>query len=100
MRESSFSGQELQTLLKSFPRRMADFSKGRLVVVGDIGLDEYVLGDVRRISPEAPVPVLEVQTEDARLGLASNVAQNVASLGGVAHMVAVVGEDGAADTLR
>src|ERR1700722_14577182 len=96
MRESSFSGPELQSLLKSFPRRIADLPKGRLIVVGDIGLDEYVLGDVRRISPEAPVPVLEVQTQDARLGLAANVAQNVCSLGGVAHLVAVVGQDAAA----
>src|ERR1700722_15105381 len=100
MRESSFSGPELQSLLKSFPRRIADLPKGRLIVVGDVGLDEYVMGDVRRISPEAPVPVLEVQSQDSRLGLAANVAQNVASLGGEAWLVAVGGEDAAADDLR
>lgn len=58
------------------------------------------MGDVRRISPEAPVPVLEVQSDDQRLGLSANVAQNVASLGGVAQMVAVVGSDTAAEKLR
>jgi len=72
----------------------------RLIVVGDIGLDEYVHGDVRRISPEAPVPVVEVQSQDARLGLVGNVAQNVASLGGTPLLVAVVGADGAAEDLR
>jgi bifunctional ADP-heptose synthase (sugar kinase/adenylyltransferase) len=48
------------------------------LILGDVGLDEYVLGQVRRISPEAPVPVLNVDQEDLRLGLSANVAQNVA----------------------
>ena len=75
--------------------------KGRQVlIVGDLGLDQYVLGEVRRISPEAPVPVLEVKTEDRRLGLATNVAQNVASLGGIPLLVGVVGADPAADELK
>lgn len=100
MKESRIEGDELKSLLKSLPRRIENLPKARLIVVGDIGLDEYVLGDVRRISPEAPVPVLEVQQQDSRLGLAANVAQNVASLGGVAHLVAVVGHDGAADELK
>jgi D-glycero-beta-D-manno-heptose-7-phosphate kinase len=95
----------------STERRMAEYApyilqhlddlKGReVLIVGDVGLDEYVLGPVRRISPEAPVPVVEVETEESRLGLAANVAQNVASLGGTARLIAVVGRDGAADTLR
>lgn len=71
-----------------------------VLIVGDIGLDEYVLGDVRRISPEAPVPVVEVDREEARLGLAANVAQNIASLGGVPRLVAVVGNDASAESLR
>src|SRR6478736_6579081 len=99
MKESRIEGEPLKALLKSFPQRIERLPKVRLIVVGDIGLDEYVLGDVRRISPEAPVPVLEVQSQDSRLGLAANVAQNVASLGGIAHLVAVVGADGAADDL-
>ncbi len=92
-------------------RRMAEYApyilqhlpdlRGReVLIVGDVGLDEYVLGPVRRISPEAPVPVVEVETEESRLGLAANVAQNVASLGGVASLIAVVGRDAAADSLR
>ncbi len=100
MKQSRIEGEPLKVLLKSFPRRMESLPKVRLIVVGDIGLDEYVLGEVRRISPEAPVPVLEVQTQDSRLGLAANVAQNVASLGGEALLVAVVGQDSAADVLR
>lgn len=100
MKESRIEGDQLKALLKSFPRRMESLPKSKLIVIGDIGLDEYVLGDVRRISPEAPVPVLEVQSQDSRLGLAANVAQNVASLGGVAYLVAVVGDDAAAGELR
>jgi len=91
---------DMTSFLKSLPERLSQLEGRRLMVIGDIGLDEYVMGDVRRISPEAPVPVLEVQNEDQRLGLAANVAQNVASLGGVAHMLAVVSKDGAADVLR
>ena len=75
--------------------------RGReVLIVGDVGLDEYVLGQVRRISPEAPVPVVEVESEETRLGLAANVAQNIASLGGVPRLIAVVGRDAAADQLR
>jgi rfaE bifunctional protein kinase chain/domain len=100
MNQSSIGPAQLKGLLKTFPSRIEHLSKGRILVVGDIGLDEYVLGDVRRISPEAPVPVLEVQSQDSRLGLAANVAQNVASLGGQAFLVAVVGQDAAAEELR
>ncbi len=75
--------------------------RGReVLIIGDVGLDQYVLGPVRRISPEAPVPIVEVESEESRLGLAANVAQNVASLGGRARLIAVVGQDGAADQLR
>lgn len=100
MNQSSIASAQLKALLLSFPARIKTLPKGRLIVVGDIGLDEYVLGEVRRISPEAPVPVLEVQSQDSRLGLAANVAQNVASLGGEAYLVAVVGHDAAAEELR
>lgn len=71
-----------------------------ILVVGDVGLDEYLWGDVRRISPEAPVPVVEVSQQDYRVGLAANVAQNVSSLGGAALMLAVVGEDSTSQNLR
>lgn len=80
--------------------RHGDLKGKEILIVGDVGLDEYVLGQVRRISPEAPVPVVEVDSEECRLGLSANVAQNVASLGGVPKMVAVVGRDATADQLR
>jgi rfaE bifunctional protein kinase chain/domain len=100
MKESRIEGEQLKALLKSLPGRIQALPASKLIVIGDIGLDEYVLGDVRRISPEAPVPVLEVQGTDMRLGLAANVAQNVASLGGQAFLVAVVGADTAAEDIR
>jgi rfaE bifunctional protein kinase chain/domain len=72
----------------------------KVLVVGDICLDEYVLGQVRRISPEAPVPLLEVEEEDSRLGMSGNVAQNITSLGGIPYLVSVVGNDVSAETLK
>ncbi|MGZ3775564.1 MAG: D-glycero-beta-D-manno-heptose-7-phosphate kinase [Pseudobdellovibrionaceae bacterium] len=88
--------QEKQLLLNQI-----QFLKGKkILIIGDVGLDEYVLGQVRRISPEAPVPVLEVEEEDMRLGLAANVAQNVVSLGGEAMLVSVVGDDTGANLLK
>lgn len=80
--------------------KISALQKGRVLIVGDVGIDEYILGDVRRISPEAPVPILEVDREDVRLGLAANVAQNVVSLGGQPFVVSVVGQDSGADRLR
>lgn len=65
----------------------------KILIVGDVGLDEYVLGEVRRISPEAPVPVVEVESEDMRLGLSANVAQNVKAMGGEPLLVSVIGRD-------
>ena len=100
MIETRIEGEQLTALLTAFVSRIEALPRARLIVVGDVGLDEYVLGEVRRISPEAPVPVLEVESQDARLGLAANVAQNVASLGGEAFLVGVVGQDAAADDLR
>jgi len=72
----------------------------KILIVGDVGLDEYILGEVRRISPEAPVPVLEAEKEDLRLGLSANVAQNVRSMGGIPLLVSVVGKDVGADHLN
>ena len=63
------------------------------MIIGDAILDGYVWGDVKRISPEAPVPVFETTTEKTGCGGAANVAQNVASLGGNATLVGVIGED-------
>jgi D-beta-D-heptose 7-phosphate kinase/D-beta-D-heptose 1-phosphate adenosyltransferase len=73
---------------------------GRVLVLGDVMLDEFLWGRVARISPEAPVPVVQVQRQSYHLGGAGNVACNLRSLGGEAVVVGVIGEDPAARTLR
>ncbi|MDE0634550.1 MAG: PfkB family carbohydrate kinase [Candidatus Poribacteria bacterium] len=65
----------------------------RVMVIGDIIVDEYVWGDVNRISPEAPVPVFEMTEEKTSCGGAANVAQNIVSLGGKAQLIGVIGKD-------
>ena len=77
-----------------------DFSPARVLVVGDVMLDRYWFGDVSRISPEAPVPVARITKTEHRAGGAANVARNIAALGGQAALLAVCGEDDAADTLE
>ena len=74
-------------------------SQVRLLVVGDVMLDRYWFGEVSRISPEAPVPVVKVQRMEERLGDAANVARNAASLGAVSALLSVVGDDEAGRTL-
>jgi len=71
-----------------------------VVIVGDAMLDVYLRGDVDRISPEAPVPVVRVRDRRLALGGAANVAQNVAAMGAGCDLVAVVGDDAAGTTLR
>src|SRR4051794_1006865 len=76
---------------------LSSFNGKTVIVAGDIMLDEFVWGKVRRISPEAPVPVIEVIEETYRLGGAANVAANIRALGGKALPIGVVGRDRAAD---
>ena len=71
----------------------AQFAKTNLLVVGDVMLDRYWFGDSDRISPEAPVPVVQVSKVDERLGGAANVARNVAALGANTTILGVIGED-------
>lgn len=71
-----------------------------VLVVGDAMLDQYWFGDVDRVSPEAPVPVVHVKREEFRLGGAANVALNIASLGGSATLLSVVGPDAPATRIR
>jgi len=66
---------------------------GRVLCVGDVMLDRFVYGDVDRISPEAPIPVLRVRRETAMLGGAGNVVRNLVALGCQPHFLAVVGDD-------
>ena len=72
----------------------------RVLVVGDVMLDRYWFGDVERISPEAPVPVVRVARTDDRLGGAANVARNVAALGAAASLIGVIGADEPGDCVR
>ncbi|MGS1003156.1 D-glycero-beta-D-manno-heptose-7-phosphate kinase [Burkholderia glumae] len=65
----------------------------RVLVVGDVMLDRYWFGNVNRISPEAPVPVVHVQRQEERLGGAANVARNIVTLGAAAGLLCVVGTD-------
>ncbi|HLN98692.1 MAG TPA: D-glycero-beta-D-manno-heptose-7-phosphate kinase [Pyrinomonadaceae bacterium] len=72
----------------------------RIVVLGDVMLDEFVWGDVTRISPEAPVPVVDIRRESVHLGGAANVLANIVALGAQACVVGVVGDDTAGGRLR
>jgi D-glycero-beta-D-manno-heptose-7-phosphate kinase len=74
--------------------------KAKLLVVGDVMLDRYWFGDVNRISPEAPVPVVRVGRTEERLGGAANVARNIAAIGAGASLLSVVGEDEAAARIQ
>jgi len=69
------------------------FAKCRILVVGDLMLDRYLWGSVSRISPEAPVPVVEINKEEHLLGGAANVAKNIAALGGKVKLAGVIGKD-------
>lgn len=79
---------------------LAKFKDKRILVLGDVMLDQYVWGRVERISQEAPVPVLEAQSDEMRLGGAANAALNIRSLGGIPLLVGVVGSDSAASELK
>lgn len=72
----------------------------RIIVLGDVMLDEFVWGDVTRISPEAPVPVVDIRRESVHLGGAANVLANLLALGARASVIGVVGHDSAGERLR
>jgi rfaE bifunctional protein kinase chain/domain len=79
------------------PERLDSILRGlagkRVAVLGDLMLDRYFWGTVRRISPEAPVPVVEVESEQVRFGGAANVANNIQALGGIPVLIGLVGKD-------
>ena len=83
-----------------FAQLLARAAERRIVVVGDAMLDVYLTGDVDRISPEAPVPVVRVRERRHALGGACNVAQNVIAIGCRCDLVAAVGMDSSGETLR
>lgn len=79
---------------------LAQFPRTRILVIGDVGLDHFVWGDVERISPEAPVPVVHVNKEHDMPGAAANVALNVAALDAHATIVGIMGNDAHGTRLR
>ena len=82
-------------------RYVAEFSRLRVLCVGDIMVDRYVYGRVSRVSAEAPIPIMTHRGENVMLGAVGNVARNVAALGGQARIIAIVGDDeGAREVAR
>jgi D-beta-D-heptose 7-phosphate kinase/D-beta-D-heptose 1-phosphate adenosyltransferase len=90
---SQLTKNRASEILKSLPDRY-------VVVLGDVMLDEFVWGDVTRISPEAPVPVVDVRRESVHLGGAANVLANLVALGARGAVVGVVGKDGPGERLQ
>ncbi|MCX8034235.1 MAG: D-glycero-beta-D-manno-heptose-7-phosphate kinase [Thermodesulfovibrio sp.] len=84
---------KLQKLFKNF-------SQKKILVIGDIILDRYIFGKVSRISPEAPVPIVEVYEESYRLGGAANVANNIIALGGKVYISGIIGKGSAGKIIR
>ncbi len=83
-----------------FEKRLTEIGQQTILCIGDLMLDDFVYGDVSRISPEAPAPVIRVSREDVIVGGAGNVARNVASLGAKCLFVGVIGDDVAGTILR
>ncbi len=79
--------------MKEVSKVLKNFTQKNILVLGDIMLDHYIWGRVERISPEAPVPVLDMQREEFRLGGAANVAMNLKALGANVHLCGVIGDD-------
>ena len=78
---------------------LPEYSQSNVMIIGDVMLDRYWYGPTGRISPEAPVPVVKVENNEERPGGAANVAMNIASLGGHAHIIAMTGDDEPAQVL-
>ena len=74
------------------------FPHGKIAVIGDLMLDKYIIGQVERISPEAPIPVVSVRQERWALGGAANVAANISTLAGDAYLFGVLGKDASGET--
>src|ERR1700690_4363536 len=83
-----------------FSRIISSFKNKKILIIGDVILDRYIFGKVSRISPEAPVPVVDVVRESFLLGGAANVANNIIALGGKVTVAGVIGKDRAGDVVR
>jgi rfaE bifunctional protein kinase chain/domain len=109
MAKKSGTGAPLRTWVELSPARwnekrltdaLSAFDGKKILVVGDVGVDRYTEGRVERISPEAPVPILQVTGEKHKLGLAANVADNIQAVGGTPMLVGLVGTDSGGETFR
>ena len=80
-------------MISSLPNIFPDFSKLNILIVGDVMIDRYWRGRVQRISPEAPVPIVELERTEDRLGGAANVALNIKSLSATPYLFSVIGDD-------
>ncbi len=85
--------------ISTLQKCLAGFKTKKLLVIGDLILDEFIWGKVRRISPEAPVPIVEVESEDLRLGGSANVVNNLTALGCKVSLCGVIGKDDNGDKL-
>jgi len=86
--------------MENFQELFKKFSSIKLGVIGDVMLDTYIWGEVERISPEAPVPIVSLKNKEHRIGGAGNVALNLQSLGAKAFVLSVTGEDADAEKLN
>src|SRR5207249_11651091 len=85
--------------MNRLPSILEKFRDVHLLVVGDLMLDRFIWGEVERLSPEAPVPVLRVVSENASLGGAANVIHNIRTLGGRVTACGIVGKDNAGERI-
>ena len=90
----------MSSTLDRLHRSIDAFSSATVLIVGDVMLDQFVVGRVSRISPEAPVPIVEYDHDDYRIGGAANVANNVRALGGRVELAGLTGSDAAGLRLR
>src|SRR6202048_562267 len=79
---------------------LREIGNRNIVVLGDVMLDEFIWGDVTRVSPEAPVPVVDIRRESTHLGGAANVLANLLALGAKASVIGVIGDDFAGERIR
>src|SRR5215471_9007836 len=99
MRIVTVDGLGIGIGMHSIDQQLARLHQAAVLCIGDLMLDDFVYGEVSRISPEAPAPVLAVARNDVSVGGAGNVARNIAALGARCIFVGVVGEDDASRTL-
>jgi len=84
-------------------KKMDESTKGvesKILVLGDVGLDQYLYGSVERISPEAPVPVVNLNSKEKKLGLAANVGKNLTAMGARCDLVGLIGQDKTGEDIR